>query len=122
MTVEKYEGSCVACDGIKSRDWYARLDRMPSSPDGFRVVGEVYVPNPGIDPFLTPTQPQGINPMILLLDLYLIQKPGAWPRVVVWKSVRYDKVKPNAKYTQVQVLCGGTIIAGIAVEPGADSI
>jgi hypothetical protein len=30
MKVEKYEGSCVGCDGIESRDCYAWLDLMPS--------------------------------------------------------------------------------------------
>ena len=117
MKVEKYEGSYVSCDGIESRGWVAWLDPTPPPPTEFHVVGEVYVSNPGMDPFLTPKEPQGTNPQILLLDLHLLQKPGAWPRVFVWKSVGYTKVKPGTKYTQVQVFCGGTIIADVPVEP-----
>jgi hypothetical protein len=116
MKDTKHEGSCVPCANTKSRDWYAWINRMPPPPDEFHVVGEVYVSNPGVEPFLTPKVPQGINPSILLLDLYLIQKPGVWPDVLVWKPVRYDKVAPGVKYTQVQVFCGKEVIADIPVE------
>jgi hypothetical protein len=116
MADEKHaEGSCLPCKDIKTRDWYAWLNLMPPPPDDFHVVGEVYVPNPGVDPFLTPKNPQGINPQILLLDLYLIQRPGIWPQVFVWKQARYDKIG-GARYTQVQVFCGDELIADIPVQ------
>lgn len=116
MKEERSEGSCVPCDSVESRDWYAWINLMPPPPDEFHIVGEVYVSNPGVEPFLAPKEPQGINPTILLLDLYLCQKPGSWPRVFVWKPVRYDKVAPGTMYKQVQVFCGDKIIADIPVE------
>jgi hypothetical protein len=51
MKEEKFEGSCVPCEGIHSRDWYAWINLMPPPPDEFHVVGEVYVSNPGVEPF-----------------------------------------------------------------------
>ena len=116
MKEEKFEASCVPCDGVESRDWYAWINLMLPQPNEFHFVGEVYVSNPGVEPFLTSKEPQGINPEILLLDLYLFQKPGVWPQVLVWKPVRYDKVAPGTIYTQVQVFCRDKIIADKKVE------
>ncbi len=110
------EGGCLPCAGIDTRDWYAWLNLMPPKPDDFHVIGEVFVPNPGVDPFLTPKVPQGINPQILLLDLHLIQQPGNWPQVFVWKPARYDKVPSTIHYTQVQIFCGDEMIADVKVE------
>jgi hypothetical protein len=89
---------------------------MPPSPDDLHVLGEVYVPNPGVEPTLVMKEPQGINPRILLLDLILCQKPGMWPQVFVWKQVRYDKTGRVLRYDQVDVFCGSDIIASIPVE------
>ncbi len=116
MKEEKTEGSSIPCSDIDSQDWYAWINFMPPPPEEFHVVGEVYVPNPGVDPLLTPRRPQGINPSILLMDLYLYQKPGVWPQVLVWKQVRYDKVVRGKRYTQVQVFCGDQVIAELPVE------
>lgn len=115
MPETKTEGQCLPCKDLKTQDWYAWLNLMPPSPDDFHVVGEVYVPNPGVDPLLTYKNPQGINPDILLLDLHLIQKPGIWPAVFVWKQARYDKIVIKTKYTQVQIFCDDDIIVDIPV-------
>jgi hypothetical protein len=109
------QGCCLPCTGVETRDWYAWLNLMPPPPDELHVVGEVYVANPGVDPFLTPRVPQGINPQILLLDLYLCQRPGLWPQIMVWKPVRYDKVAPGVKYTEINVFCGDEMIANFPV-------
>ncbi len=116
MAEEKTEGCCVPCKGVKTKDWYSWLNLMPPPPDDFHVVGEVHVSNPGVDPLLVPKEPQGINPQILLMDLYLCQRPGIWPQVMLWKPVRYDKVVRGTKYTQVQVFCGDEVIGDISVE------
>jgi len=113
---KNYDGGIVPCKGIDSRDWYAWLNLMPPPPDDFHVVGEVYVPNPGVVPYLVPHVPPGINPVILLLDLVLLQLPGVWPAVFVWKPVRYDKIVREFRYEQVQVLCGNDVIADIPIE------
>lgn len=116
MKQEQLESSQLQCSGIESRDWYAWLNIMPPPPDDFHVTGEVYVPNPGVEAFLAPRVPQGINPAILQLDIHLYQKPGMWTQQFVWKTVRYDKAGRNIQYTQVQIFCGEKIIADIPVE------
>jgi hypothetical protein len=73
------------------------------------------VPNPGVEPLLTPKEPQGFNPEILLLDLFLLQKPGFWPEVQVWKPAQYTKILLKMRYTQVQIFCGDEIIADMPV-------
>lgn len=116
MNEEKTDGKCLPCKDAQTQDWYAWINLMPPPPDDFHVVGEVYVPNPGVDPFLTPRVPQGTNPTILQLDLYLCQQPGIWPQVFVWKPVRYDKVGRNFGYERVEVFCGEERIADFPVE------
>lgn len=114
---KRLEGGCLPyTEGTQTRDWYAWLDLMPPGPDELRVTGEVLVPNPGVDPILVPREPQGINPRILLMDLLLCQKPGVWPQVLVWTSVRYEKTGRILRYDQVDVFCDGGVIASIPVE------
>ncbi len=107
---------CLPCDNVSTRDWYAWLNRMPPPPDDFHVSGEVLVPNPGVDVLLVPKQPQGINPKYLLMDLYLVQRPGIWPQVQVWKPARYDKTPAGTAYEHVQIFCGDKSIADVPVE------
>jgi len=97
-----------------TRDWYAWNNLMPPRPHDFHVIGEVETPTPGVDAQLVPKIPQGVNPRILLLDLLLVQQPGVWPQLVVWKQARYDKV--NATYDTVQVFFGNQVIATVAVD------
>lgn len=89
---------------------------MPPKPDDFHVIGDVKVGNPGIYACLREKIPQGINPRILMLDLLLFQKAGQWIELLTWVSVRFDIVVDGNLYDQVQVLCGGEIIATIDVE------
>ncbi len=112
------EGCVVPCDGVESRNCHAWDNVMPPPPNSFHVTGEVYVPNPGVVPILTPRVPQGISPAILLLDLILIQKPGAWPRVLTWKTARYELTYRDGTsgYKSVNVFCGEEMIADIDVQ------
>jgi hypothetical protein len=113
MAEQRVEGHVLADAKIESRDWYAWNDLQPTGPPRFHVVGEVQVPNPGVHALLVPKSPQGINPSILLLDLYLKQDPGIWPQVVVWVPARYDK-QPGY-YRQVQIFYDEQVIADIPV-------
>ena len=99
---------------LATRDWYAWNNRMPPPPDDFHVTGEVQVPNPGVDVLLVPRSPQGINPQSLLLDLILVQRPGLWIQIPMWKPARYDKVRVT--YTGVEIFSGGSSIANIPVD------
>lgn len=109
------ENKLIPCTNTKSKDWYSWINLMPPKPDDFHVLGEVLVPNPGVIPMLFPREPQGLNPNILLMDVYLYQKPGIWAQVMVWKQVRYDKMV-NANYTHVEIFCGNTRIANVKVD------
>jgi hypothetical protein len=100
-----------------TRDWQAWLDTMPPGPHHLHVTGEVLVPNPGIEATLTPTEPQGVNPLILLLGLHLAQKPGDWPQVFAWVPARYEKtMTPQTPiYKEVQIIEGAAIIERLPV-------
>ena len=108
------EGRCLDCS--KTRNWYAWIDLMPPKPDWLHVIGEVLVPNPGVDPILTVKEPQGINPRILMLDLWLVQRPGIWPQVLTWKQARYDQVVEGKQYDQVQIFCDNEEVALVDVQ------
>ena len=110
--VEK--GSLVAV--TKTKGWYSWINLMPPPPNDFHVIGDVLVPNPGVMALLTPKEPQGINPTILLLDLVLIQRPGFWPQVMTWIEAGYDKTVPGSPYKSVQIFSDDTAIAEVPVE------
>jgi hypothetical protein len=110
----KLEGMCHPCKDAQTQDWYAWNDLQPPRPDYFHLTGEVCVPNPGVDVLLTPTIPQGVNHKILMLDLYLCQKPGVWPQVKVWMPARFDK-KISEGYSEVNIMCSGNIIERVQV-------
>ena len=101
--------------GTQCRDWQAWLNTMPPKPDDFHVVGDVLVGNPGIQPVLTMREPQGINPAILMLELYLVQQPGMWPQVVTCASARFSRVMPphSKNYEAVEIFSNGKRIAFI---------
>ncbi len=114
MAEVKAEACCLPCKDAKTRDWSAWNDLQPPIPDYCHVVGEVCVANPGVDPMLTTTASQPINPNILALELYLCQRPGTWPQVMVWKPVRYEK-KIDVPYETVEIWCGGDKLTTIDV-------
>lgn len=101
---------------VATSNWYAWNNKMPPKPDDFHIVGDVEVPNPGVDVELIPATPQGFNPAILLMNLILTQRPGIWPALITTKQVRYDRVLVNSDYEEVNVLLSGKMIAKVAVD------
>ncbi|MDJ0627540.1 MAG: hypothetical protein QNJ44_04700 [Rhodobacter sp.] len=111
------ESTPISCKNTETRDWYAWIDTMPPGPNMLYVVGEAWAPNPGVEGFLVPSNPQGINPRILLLDIHFYQRPGIWPQVMTWIPVRYQRPVSGPKaYSDVTILCEGDPIAQIPVE------
>ncbi len=102
--------------GAETGNWYAWVDSMPPPHGGLHVFGEVQVGNPGIDAVLRPSEPQGINPEILLLDFSLVQEPGIWPQIVTKTHALYYQEAVGNPYTNVSILSEGVSIATIAVE------
>lgn len=103
---------------MECKSWYAFADVRPPRPDFLHVCGTVTVGNPGIEPLLVEANPQGINPQILVLDLYEVQLPGVWPQVQTKKTVRFDKIieEGDPDYKQVSIRQNGTQIALIDIE------
>lgn len=95
------------------RDWHAWLNTMPPKPDEFHVAGDVLVSNPGVEPLLTMREPQGINPTVLILDLHLVQRPGAWPTVMTCQSATFRRVMPPRaqNYRSVEIHSDGAQVA-----------
>jgi hypothetical protein len=99
----------------ESKNWYSWINLQPY-PNRFHVIGEVLVPNPGVNTLLLQKVPQGINPNIFLLDLILVQQQGVWPQVTTWVEARYDKFLTGSSYNLVQIFFDDTPIAEIPVE------
>lgn len=117
MKTEKCaESHVVETKKIKTQNWHAWIDKMPPPPDTLHVRGEVEVSNPGVEVLLLKKQPQGINPAIILLDLFLIQRAGIWPQVVTLKPAVYTEVGRNLAYTTAEVFHQGQTIASISIE------
>jgi len=104
--------SPLSLKATDTRDWYA----WSPTPDEFHIIGEVQIPHPGIDLSLTPKSTQN-DPSILLLDLNLKQRDGAWPMVPTWKNAALQK----APLTSVQVFYQGTKVADIPVRTVAST-
>ena|SRR5271157_1054315 len=114
MKTVRTTAGTVDAQARDTANWYACNDLQPPGPPSFHIIGEVEVPNPGIDVHLSEHVPQGINPTILLLELALVQKPGLWPQMVVHKHVRFEKT--NIAYKEVEILSHSTLIAKVPVE------
>jgi hypothetical protein len=66
----------LPCEATETRDWYAWIGLMPPRTVRAECDRRRSRANPGVTPLLIPKQPQGINPRILLMDLYLRQEPA----------------------------------------------
>ena len=111
MSTAVLEAGCLQCEEAETREWYAWIDMMPPAPARFHVVGEVKVPNAGVEPKLVERYPPSINPSLLILDLVFCQSPGTWSGKSgnpFWKQVRYDKYGGDFAYGSVQIYCDGT--------------
>ncbi|MBM3552343.1 MAG: hypothetical protein FJX45_11350 [Alphaproteobacteria bacterium] len=110
------EASIVKAD--THQGWHAWIDLQPPGPPKIHVVGDVLVPNPGVEAYLLYRWPQGFNPYILLLELVLFQRPGIWPQVLSLSEVHFKKVVGLYKYKTVQIFTegGGGPIAEVPVE------
>ena len=114
--VNAAQSEVVSCEGAKTTNWHAWINKMPPKPDDLHVTGQVEVPNLGVVAELIYRVPQGINEKYLLLDLVLIQKPGFWPQIPTLATARYDQTPPMAEYESVEVFCGTNSVATMKVE------
>lgn len=105
----------IPCKGAQTQGWFAWADEMPPGPPALHMVGEVEVPNPGVVALLVPDDRPGI-PETLALALRLVQRPGAWPEVVTWTSVRYDRHDFQGGQNEAVVYCGDDVAAHVPIQ------
>jgi hypothetical protein len=117
MKTQKFaDANVVTPTTIETRNWNAWINKMPPPPDTLHVRGEVEVSNPGVHVALFKKQPQGFNPQIILLELFLIQQPGIWPDVVTIKPAAYEEVGQSLSYTNAEVFQQGETVASMPVQ------
>jgi hypothetical protein len=90
-------------------DWLAIHDFMPGHPAKLTVTGTCTFPTAGFKVELRRTQPQGINPLDLLLDKIVTPPRGPAADVVTDVEARYEEVT-NVKYKTVTILPDGPSI------------
>ena len=89
---------------LECRDWKAWLNKEPPTPPmTLHVTGTCTFPTPGYTAELRPSNPQGINPWDLLLDLVVQAPSGGVPDVLTDVDVRYD-AEVTTEYTTVTIL------------------
>jgi hypothetical protein len=85
----------------------AVIDESPSlSKPKFIVSGDVSVPSSGWKATLARKEPQGFDPLILLLDLRTEQPYGSVDQVAEKIHVRYEESPPKNHYTQATIFEG----------------
>ena len=85
-------------------DWSATLHA-----DHLKVQGQCTFPTPGFKVHLKKKEPQGINPLILLLEKTVTAPTGIEPQHVVTISVSFEE-HTTTHYHEVDILPDGTRI------------
>jgi hypothetical protein len=83
-------------------EWRAVHDLMPGGKMTLRVSGVCEFPTPGFTVELKPKVPQGINPLIYLLDRIVTAPTGPVPQVLTKVEVKYEEDTPT-RYTHVHI-------------------
>jgi len=88
----------------QAQEWTATLHSHK-----LKVHGKLTFPTPGYKVHLKKQEPQGINPVILLLDKTVVPPTGKEPDHVVTVSVHFEE-HTTVHYTEVQILPDGPTI------------
>lgn len=100
--------------GIKTSNWNAWVDRQPPGPPAFHLTGIVELPHAGFEVTLAPSEPQGFNPAILMMELTVTELDGMHTQAVEGRGVRFD-ISPyeGNLYREVTIMHAGEMIAHI---------
>ena len=88
----------------KCEDWSATLHHSE-----LKVHGKCTFPTPGYKVTLKKKEPQGINPVILLLEKTVVAPTGIEPQHVVTIPVSFEE-HTSVHYHEVEILPDGTTI------------
>ena len=83
--------------------WKAWHDNQPPGPATLHVTGKCTFPTGGYSVELKSHQPQGINPVIYLLDKIVHEPTGNVNQLVTTVDVKFSE-KNKAKYSEVHIL------------------
>ncbi len=92
------------------RDWSAWHDHQPPGPTVLHVSGECEFPSAGYSVELRRSEPQGINPKDLLLDLTVREPSGPAAQVITPVEVRYRE-ETDFEYDTVTILPNGVSVS-----------
>jgi hypothetical protein len=84
-------------------DWSAVHDFMPPRPPRLTVRGKCTFPTPGYTVTFKKHVPQGISPLVLLLDKIVTPPSGLEPQIVTTIAVEYEEVT-SVRYIEVDIL------------------
>ena len=99
---------------MECRDWAAWENREPLERPRLIVTARCLLPTPAHRVGLRPSNPQGINPRILLLDLVVQAPKFPAPQVVTPFLLRYEQ-PADTHYDSVTIMPDGpTIKVGTA--------
>jgi hypothetical protein len=90
----------------KQDTFKAWIDEMPPGPRKFICTGDVVEPTTGWVVTLERAQPQGINPLILLLNVKAVRPTGPAGQIVTTYAVRYEESPPKADYAEARISDG----------------
>ncbi len=91
---------------VKLKDFAAWLNEMPPGPSSFITTGVVVTPTTGWTVRLVEAHPQGINPLVKLLELQVTAPTGIVAQHVTDVAVRYEERPTKARYATAEVLYG----------------
>jgi hypothetical protein len=99
---------------ITTSNWNAWVDRQPPGPAAFHLTGIVELPHAGFEVSLAPSEPQGFNPAILMMELTVTELDGLHTQAIEGRGVRYD-ISPyeGNLYREVSIMHQGEMIAHI---------
>lgn len=85
-------------------NWKAVQDSRPPLTPRLRVTGRCTFPTPGYKVTLKESNPQGINPRILLLTKTVTPPKGIQPQVEQTILVGFEKNNATTEYTSITIL------------------
>ena len=94
---------------VECRDWAARENRQPFEKPRLIVTARCLLPTPAHKVELRPSNPQGINPRILLLDLIVHAPKFPAPQVLTPFLLRYEQ-PATTHYDSVSIMPDGPTI------------
>ncbi len=99
----------------KTQKFSAWINLMPGTDSKIIVVGEVETSASNNLPVLTRTDPQGIIPEHLLLDLSIIEAGEDGTQDIRFRPVRYEEPASQGQFTTVSIQWMGEVILTLDV-------